>query len=66
MRNLSEESKERKHAYDVKYMREHVKQITIGFNGGDPDDMKIYDHVRKQPNQTRYLKDLIQEDMSGE
>ena len=61
---MSEESKERKHAYDVQYMRERVKQITIGFNVGDPDDVKLYDYVRSKPNQTRYLKELIQDDMS--
>lgn len=65
MRKLSEESKARKGAYDAKYMREHVKQITLGFNTGDPDDMKIYSHIREQPNQTQYLKGLVQDEMTA-
>lgn len=62
-RNLSDESKAKKKVYDKNYMREHVRQRTIGFNEGDPEDMKLYHWIGKQPNGTKYIKDLVREDM---
>lgn len=62
-RKLSEASKRAKAAYDKKYMKNNVKQRTIGFNIGDPEDMAMYNWIGQQVNGTKYIKDLVREDM---
>ena len=65
---LTERGKQNKKAYDKKYMKDRVKQRTIGFNQGDPEDMKMYHWIGSKPNGTQYIKELVREDMkkSGE
>lgn len=64
-RNLSEYAKRKKLQYDTKYMKSRVLQKTIGFNRGNEEDMKLYNWVNRQQNQTQYIKGLIREDMDG-
>ena len=59
----SEQAKANKAAYDTEYMKKHIRQITIGFNENVDEDMRIYDHVKCQKNQTQYIKGLVREDM---
>ena len=37
-----------------------VKRLTVDF---PPSDAELYDHLQKQPNKQRYIKDLIRKDM---
>lgn len=60
---LTEEQKIAKHAYDLEYSRQHVKKRVLDFNTNSDEDMKILEHLDKQPNKSRYVKDLISDDM---
>jgi len=63
MRKLSDQAKQNKAAYDTVYMREKVEQITIGFVKSNPEDQKLKAWICKQPNKTRYIKELVKDDM---
>lgn len=40
--------------------KSNVKRFTIDF---PPADTELWEHLQKQPNKQRYLKDLIKADM---
>lgn len=44
----------------AKYQREKSKAVTIRFF---PSDMDLYEHLKSQPNQAGYVKELIRRDM---
>ena len=52
-----------KSKYDQEYAKEHIRRKHIPFNDTDPEDMLLWDWIRKQPNATQYIKKLIREDM---
>ena len=62
-RKMSDASKERKSAYDTKYILKNIVQKRINFNKLVPEDAKMLDWVNKQPNQNQYMKGLISKDM---
>lgn len=47
---------------EAKYQKEKCKSILLRFF---PTDMELYEHVKKQPKQAAYLKELIRKDMEG-
>ncbi len=58
---MTEEYKQRKRAYIIRYQKENYTTIT--FQLRTKDDKDILEHLRKQPNKSQYLKDLIKRDM---
>lgn len=49
---------------DAKYKREKTHQLAMRFF---PKDEHLWEHLQKQPNKAKYVKDLIQKDIdSGE
>ena len=40
-----------------------MKTKLISFNPNNPDDMKLWDYLQKQENQTGYIKNLIRKDL---
>ena len=40
--------------------RAKTKRFTVDF---PPADAELWEHLQKQPNKQRYIKDLIREDM---
>lgn len=38
----------------------NVKRFTVDF---PPTDAELWEHIQKQPNKQRYIKDLIRADM---
>ena len=42
-----------------------MKTKLISFNPNSPEDMKLWEHLQKQNNQTGYIKDLIREDIAS-
>ena len=65
-RKLTPEQKQAKSARDMAYNKEHIIKRVIDFNNGSDEDMRILDHLDRKENKTRYVKDLILEDMTGE
>lgn len=61
---MTDEQKVAKRVYDVQYSKNHIKKRVIDFNMGSGEDMKILEHLDAQPNKSRYVKDLILEDMN--
>ena len=53
--------------YDHKaYQNEYHKAMKtklLSFNPANEDDMQIWEHLQKQKNASKYLKDLIRDDM---
>lgn len=52
-----------KSKYDTNYNQEHVIRKVIGFNENNPEDQKILAHLNRQPNYSKYIKNLILEDI---
>lgn len=46
-------------------MAKEIRIIQVAFNVLDPDQLQQYEHVRERPNQSGYLKRLIQRDIDG-
>lgn len=46
----------------AKYNREKMKQKIVRFS---PNEMDLYEHLQKQPNQMGYIKSLIRKDMDN-
>lgn len=46
-------------------MAKDIKIIQVSFNVLDPDQLQVYEHVRRRPNRSGYLKRLAQRDMDG-
>lgn len=46
-------------------MAKDIRIIQVAFNVLDPDQLQQYEHVRLRPNQSGYLKRLIQRDIDG-
>jgi hypothetical protein len=46
-------------------MGKQIKIVQVAFNVLDPDQLQQYEHVRRRPNQSGYLKRLVQRDMDG-
>ena len=65
MPKLSEKSKKNKSAYDVEYARDNVVRKVIPFNKRIPEDSRMLDWLDTKQNVTRYVKELIQDDMTG-
>ena len=65
MRKMSEASKERKTAYDLRYSAENITKRVIDFNRNSDEDVKILNHLDAQPNKTQYVKGLIKKDMGA-
>lgn len=69
-RNLSPEATSRKRAYDKEYINKNIVMKSLSFNENDPEDMEIFYWIQSKGkrNGTKYIKDLIREDMkkSGE
>ena len=49
-------------AYQNEYHKA-MKTKLISFNPNSPEDMKVWEHLQKQSNPTKYIKDLIRKDM---
>ena len=49
-------------AYQNEYHKA-MKTKLISFNPNSPEDMKLWDHLQEQKNQTGYIKGLIRKDM---
>ena len=49
-------------AYQNEYHKA-MKTKLISFNPNSPEDMQVWEHLQKQKNQTKYIKDLIRKDM---
>lgn len=64
MRNMSEEARKNKKAYDTKYILKNIVQKRINFNTQVPEDVKMLDWVEQQENQNQYMKSLIADDMN--
>ena len=50
-----------------RYQNEYHKAMKtklLSFNPKSPEDMELWDHLQKQENQTRYIKQLIYMDMT--
>lgn len=64
-RNLSPEATKRKRAYDKEYINKHIVMKSLSFNAQDDEDMELFNWIQSkgQRNGTRYIKDLIREDM---
>ena len=45
-----------------KYRKEKMRQKVVRFS---PNEMDLYEHLQKQPNQMGYIKELIRKDMEG-
>ena len=52
--------------YDKQYAKEHIRRKHIPFNDTDPEDMALLAWINRQPNATRYIKNLVREDMRKE
>ena len=50
-------------AYQNEYHKA-MKTKLISFNPNSPEDMRLWEHLQKQENQTGYIKDLIREDIA--
>lgn len=48
--------------YWKKWTKENTKAIAVRFNRNKPDDWELFEHVKKQPNQSQYIKALILRD----
>ncbi|MGG4090584.1 hypothetical protein [Paenibacillus lautus] len=46
-------------------MAKEIRIIQVAFNVLDPDQLQQYEHVRLRPNQSGFLKRLIQRDIDG-
>jgi|GEM_PF-2521817 len=46
-------------------MKEHMKKIPVYFALDDPDQLRLYQHVKSRKNHSGYIKRLIQRDMEG-
>ncbi len=53
-----------KKAYDIQYAKDNVVRKFIPFNKQVPEDARMLEHLNKKSNVTRYIKDLISEDMT--
>ena len=49
-------------AYQNEYHKA-MKTKLISFNPNSPEDMKLWDHLQEQKNQTGYIKNLIRKDL---
>ena len=49
-------------AYQNEYHKA-MKTKLISFNPNSPEDMRLWEHLQKQENQTGYIKDLSRKDM---
>lgn len=45
---------------NAKYMRDKVKTLTLRFY---PSHADLWEHLRQQPNQQEYVRELIRADM---
>ena len=63
MPKLSEQSKMNKAAYDMQYAKKNIRRRLIPFNMTVDEDVRIWDWLDGQENMTRYVKDLILQDM---
>ena len=61
---MSDEARERKAAYDTKYILTNIVQKRINFNKNVPEDVKMLEWIEQQKNQGQYMKGLISEDMN--
>ncbi|WP_160044725.1 hypothetical protein [Paenibacillus sp. USDA918EY] len=46
-------------------MAKQIERIQVTFNVLDPDQERLYNHVRGKTNSSGYLKRLAQRDMDG-
>lgn len=46
-------------------MAKEIRIIQVAFNVRDPDQLQQYEYVRTRPNQSGFLKRLIQRDIDG-
>ncbi|WP_339820553.1 hypothetical protein MKZ15_05780 [Paenibacillus sp. FSL R7-0216] len=46
-------------------MGKQIKIVQVAFNVLDPDQLQQYEHVRQRPNQSGYIKRLVQRDIDG-
>lgn len=46
-------------------MGKQIKIIQVAFNVLDPDQLQQYEYIRQRPNQSGYIKRLVQRDMDG-
>ena len=44
-------------------MAKEIKIIQVAFNVLDPDQLQLYNHVKKRPNKSGYIKRLIHLDL---
>jgi len=63
MPKLSDKAKSNKAKYDVRYVHDHITRKLISFNFENEDDMEMLDWLNQQENITRYIKDLVLQDM---
>ena len=62
---MSDEAIRHKSEYDQSYEKNNIVKKHIPFNKNNPDDAKMLDWLDQQKNVTRYVKDLITDDMPG-
>ena len=60
---MSPEAKQRKQAYDSKYVVEHIVQKKLNLNKAIPEDEEMIKWIDSKPNQNQYLKGLVRDDM---
>ena len=49
--------------YISQWVRENCKSVNVRFNVKKQGDLKLYEHLQKQPNKTEYIKALIMRDI---
>lgn len=58
------EQKERKARYDMEYARNNIRRKEIPFNMTQPDDVELFHWLESKENYTKYIKELIRNDMN--
>lgn len=48
--------------YISRWVKENCRSVNVRFNVKKQGDLKLYEHLQKQPNKTEYIKALIMRD----
>lgn len=47
----------------MRYARQNIVRVTVGFNRKSEKDMKLYAHLKSQHSMNAYIHELIEADM---